>query len=816
MRRINMDRGWEFFLEAQNANNPAVSGAGGKIDLPHDFVIYTDPSPDAVSGPLTGYYNGGLGSYSKMIEIPVDWKDKKVIAEFDGVYNIAIVGLNGNQIAIQPYGYTPFHVDLTHFLKFGVKNRLHVTANNTALPNSRWYTGGGIYRHVDLLISPLIYIAPWGIFAYTDRVEKDRAYVICEVTIVNETGMDAELSVQVAIGPVGEKTIENANKSVYAAAGEKLKVKLDIVVTNVRLWDIDDPFLYNVTAQVTERDRLLDIESATFGIRTISADPKNGFQLNGRTLKLKGGCVHHDNGILGAASFRDSEFRKVKLLKDNDYNALRCAHNPPSRDLLDACDRLGMLVINEAFDMWRIGKSTNDYHLFFEDWWKRDMEAFITRDRNHPCVIMWSTGNEIVERGGLADGYETARKLAEYARQIDTTRLITNSVCSMWSGLNDFDSEKVQKEFQKITAIGGSVQNVNMSYIDSIWGDLTEDFVAPLDVVGYNYLHSRYGEDGKKYPDRVICGTESVPISIAMVWDAVEKYAHVIGDFAWTGFDYIGEAGIGKCKYAETDQELGLAVVSNQRSEYPWRLANCGDFDICGFPRPQLYYRKIVWGSPETYIAVQNPICFGKKEAVSYWGWPERVSSWTWDGFEGQPINIDVYSASDEVELILNGKSIARKAAGKANRYTAKFEHIYEPGTLVAVSYTDGKEVSRCALDTAGKPVRVVLKVERDVLPADGQSLAYVICEIVDAYGNRVPNVEVPAKATVTGAASLAGFGNGKPITEENYTTGRFTSYEGRLLAIVRAAYEPGTAELTVECDGFEPVIASFSVLDQI
>lgn len=775
------------------------------VNLPHDFLIHTNPSPDAVSGAATGFYSGGRGNYTKMLEIPDEWKDKKVIIEFDGAYNITDAGLNGHHIAMHPYGYTPFHVDISPYAGFGKKNRLHVVVNNTALPNSRWYSGAGIYRHVDLLVSPKMHIAPWGIFAYTNRIEKGTAYITCEVTVVNESEIKRNIILNVQIAPEGKAPAAASQKLVHALADEKQTMKLNLVVPDAILWDIDNPVLYNISAELSDGNVVIDSDSTNFGIRTISADPQNGFMLNGRTIKLKGGCVHHDNGILGAASFKDSEYRKMKAHKDHGYNSIRCAHNPPSRDMLDACDRLGLLVIDEAFDMWRMGKSDNDYHLFFEEWWKRDMEAFITRDRNHPCVVMWSTGNEIGERAGLSDGYEVAQQLAEFARKLDPTRLVTNAVCSFWSGLNDEEMEKVAEERRKLQSGGGTVQNMNTDYTNSIWGKYTEGFVNHLDVVGYNYLDNRYEEDGRTYPDRVICGMESFPMNIDILWDKVEKLSYVIGDFTWTSYDYIGEAGIGKSVFFEPDTEVDFMTRMRIRNSlYPWRLANDSDFDICGFERPQLYYRKVVWGSQETFIAVQDPSRFGKKEVVSMWGWPDRSDRWTWNGWEGKMVSVDVYSSADEVELMLNEMSIGRKPAGKENRFTSSFELTYQPGTLIAVSYIEGKEVSRSKIRTAEVPAAIRLTSEQSKLPADGQSLAYVVVEFVDTDGCRVPNAEIAVKASVEGAGSLAAFGTSKSFTEENYTVGEFTSHEGRLLAIVRSAYEPGIARLFIEAENFD------------
>jgi beta-galactosidase len=513
--------------------------------------------------------------------------------------------------------------------------------------------------------------------------------------------------------------------------------------------------------------------------------------LNGRTVKLKGGCVHHDNGILGAASFYDSEYRRLELHKKAGYNAIRCAHNPPSRDMLDACDRLGLLVLDEAFDMWRMGKNPGDYHLFFDAWWKRDMEFFIRRDRNHPSVFMWSTGNEIVERNGLSGGYKLAEELADYARSLDPTRPVTNAVCTTFNGLEDGDTAKMM-EFRRNDPEGFvTAQDAGNPFPQELWGPYTAPFIAPLDVSGYNYLDARYEDDGKTYPDRIICGTESFPQNIDRVWELVEKLPYVIGDFTWTSWDYLGEAGIGY-----------TAHVNSQPVSFPWRLAYCGDFDLCGFDRPQLHYRKIVWGSDETFLAVSNPAYADAAGTASRWGWPEVFPEWAYGGYEGKPVTVFVYSRAEEVELFLNGKCLGKKQAGKANRYTARFDLDYQPGTLRAVSLDRGKEVSRMELVSPGAAAAIRITPERGRINADGKSLVYAVVEIIDAQGRRVPFDDRRISAVVTGAGTLAAFGTGRPVTAENYTAGEFTSWLGRCLAVVRSGYETGEAVLTVNTEG--------------
>ena len=581
-----------------------------------------------------------------------------------------------------------------------------------------------------------------------------------------------------------------------------------------------------------------DEAETLFGIRTVTADAVHGLRVNGRTVKLKGGCIHHDNGLLGAVSLRDSEYRKLGLLKEAGFNAVRLAHNPGSGELLEACDRLGLYVFDEAFDAWGHSKRPGDYSQFFHRDWKEDMESFILRDRNHPCILIWSTGNEVEERGGMGNGYTLAEELAAYVRSLDSTRLVSNGLCSMWSGLDDASVlEQMAAKRQ------GNAQNEDSGEMDGAWEDRTESFCNCLDVVGYNYMDSHYEYAGQRYPERVILGTESFPNQFDKVWELVERLPYVIGDFTWTAVDYIGEAGIGKSKFFEQgDPELakGPWAISSHVSEYPWRLANDADITIGGRLTPQGVYRKIVWGSSQTGLYVQHPRYHGMEEVVSNWGWNQMTDCWNYEGYAGRPVKVYVYSAAKEVELFLNGKSLGRAAAGKENRFCAVFETVYEPGVLRAVSLDGDREVSGAEIATTGAPASIRLTADKTRLKADGEGLSYVAVEILDEDGNVVKDGEIQLEASLEAAraqyhslspvrkilgeegmkammagfgseaekeapdasACLAGFGSDNPVTEDNYTVGKCRSYQGRALAVVRAGQIAGKALLRVAAPG--------------
>lgn len=803
---------------------------GQKVNLPHDYMIENDVQEDAPAGAAMGYYTAGAATYTKMLTIPEEWKGEKIYLHFDGVMMNASVTVNGSLAAVHHYGYTPFTADITDYLYYGGENRISVLVNPSMQPNSRWYTGAGIYRDVTLAHVSPIHIEPDGIFAWTKRiisVDGDHvaeAQVMVQVEVKNHLTKDHLVNVGITLNPeqTPEKSISRET-ALFVKAGETASARIPVTVTDPLLWDAEHTNLYHIAASVTDMGvfgvcldpsetdgSVCDEAETSFGIRTVAADAVRGLQVNGNTVKMKGGCIHHDNGLLGAVSLYDSEYRKLKCLKESGFNTVRLAHNPPSAVLLDICDRLGLYVIDEAFDAWGFAKQPGDYNQFFDSHWKEDMKSFIQRDRNHPSILLWSTGNEVEERGGMGNGYALAAELAEYVRSLDSTRLVTNGLCSMWCGLDDRSASEQFR--QMLERAAEDMQNADLNKGGRDWEDRTEAFAGCLDVVGYNYLDAHYKYAGERYPERVILGTESFPNQIDKIWELTEKLPYVIGDCTWTAFDYIGEAGIGKSAFFEPDDpdtKKGAYALSSHISAFPWRLANDADFTINGELLPQGVYRRIVWGSDATGLFTQHPEHFGKTEIVSNWGWNQVNSSWNYEGYEGKPVKVSVYSAAEETELFLNGKSLGTAPAGKANRFTAVFDVPFEPGVLTAVSRQNGQEISKAELRTAGAPASLVLRPDRTELSADGCSLSYVTAEITDADGNIVPDAEIHLTAVLCGVdhetdAILAGFGSSNPITKDNYTSGKCSSFQGKATAVIRSGYEEGSVLLTISADGLK------------
>src|SRR6185312_8247514 len=557
----------------------------------------------AISQVSGGFTTGGTAWYRKRFGVPGKDKGKKIFIQFDGVYMNADVWINGHHLGNHPYGYTSFLFDITNYLKYDSSNVIAVEVKNEG-QNSRWYSGSGIYRHVWLKLMDPVHVSQWGIFITTPEVNTNEATVNCKINIVNETLDEQQVHVITKLINTSGNEVAIAETKNTIAAGKSFEFNQNASIKNPQLWSCESPVLYRSVTFVYSNDKLVSSDTNSFGIRTISFDVNNGFQLNGKTVKLKGGCFHNDNGPLGSKEYDRAEERKVELLKANGFNAIRCSHNPPGTAFLEACDRLGMLVMDEAFDCWNYGKNPYDYHLYFKDWWKKDVESMILRDRNHPSIIMWSIGNEIPERA-TAEGVATAKLLAVYIKSIDTTRAITSAV-------NDLKEDK-------------------------------DPYFAQLDIAGYNYAASGdpskdvYAIDHKRVPGRIMVGTESFPLEAFDSWMKVIDHPYVIGDFVWTAYDYIGEASIGWLGYFQ------------KQNFYPWNLAFCGDIDICGWKRPQSYYRDALWKPGQISLFVTPPVpsfpLNPDKEPWSKWNWLDAVSSWNWEGYENKDLQVTIYSS---------------------------------------------------------------------------------------------------------------------------------------------------------------------------
>lgn len=767
-----------------------------RVTLPHDAMITMPRSADAPGGAGAGYFTGGAVQYSKSFPVPLEWRDKRVSVEFQGVYRDAMVYVNGVFADHRAYGYSTFRVALDPFLKYGEGNTIRVEAR--AHNDSRWYSGLGIHRDTALIVTELAHVAADGVRVTTPDVDPERAVLAVSTAVVNESTSTRLLSLTSRVVDAGGTEVTAVTSPITLRAGATGVTRQRAYIQRPSLWSVEQPTLYRVVTELREDATLLETREATVGIRTLQLDPLHGLRINGEVVKLRGANVHHDNGILGAATIARAEERRVEILKGTGFNAIRSAHNPMSDAMLHACDRLGMLVMDEAFDMWAIGKNNFDYSTVFPEWWERDIEAMVTRDYNHPSVILYSIGNEVLDTGSPL-GASLGRTLAEKVRSIDDTRFVTCGVSGFVSTITELIGA-FKQQVGELKATG----NVNdlMHEMHDLMSEIslsetvtrkTAEIHSVVDVVAHNYSDERYVGDQAMFPDRVLVGSETLPKRIDIIWDLVQQHPHVIGDFTWAGWDYLGEAGIGLPRYEDENGE------EPPFAPFPSLLAWAADIDITGYRRPASYYREIVFGlRDEPFIAVERPGRHGKKSFALDWAWTDSTSSWSWSIDAGSPVSLEVYSASEEVELFLNGRSQGIRPSGPAHRYRSRFDLGFVPGELVAVARSSGREVARTTLRTAEGTPRLVVRADRTDLRADDTDLAFVTIELADHQGVLFVDRDVEVRVTVTGAGVLQGLGSARPETTERFDTPTQTTFEGRALAAIRPS---GTGEIIVTAE---------------
>ncbi len=759
-KRQLFDFGWQF-----THNGKTVS-----VDLPHDWDIFEGPnSGKGATGTGGGWFEAGKGEYRKTFKTP---GDELVKLHFEGVYQKAEVFVNGQKAGQHHYGYTPFTVDVTPYINKDKKqtkaatkreqndarinsvereqarsevNEVVVKVDNSEQPNCRWYSGSGIYRHVWLETMPALHIAENGVFVTTPEVSSDKARVQVDVTVQNESQTDRNATVVVG----------SAQLMVAVKAGESKTVTTTLFVNNPRLWSPESPMLYEAKVELKEAGNVIDNATAKYGIRTFSFDAENGFVLNGKKVLINGACVHHDDGVLGARAFDDAEIRKVRQMKEAGFNLIRTSHNPTTRAFLDACDSIGMLVIDEAFDGWRTQKNPYDYSTVIDSCYREDIHAMVLRDRNHPSVISWSIGNEVIERKDIRVVY-TARQMKKAIHELDTTRPVTEALCA-W---------------------------------DRDW-EIYDPHAEVLDVAGYNYMIFKHASDHQRDPKRIIWQTESYPRDAFRNWAVVNDFPYVVGDIVWTGLDYLGESGIGR-NYYKGERE-GESWIEGGQPE--WHGAPCGDVDITGWRKPISHYREMLWNKDvPLYMAVKEPNGYHGEIHTTMWSvWP-TWESWNWAGWEGKSIEVEVYTHQPEVKLYLNDQLIDTKQVSRETEYKAVFTVNYEPGILHAEASGMGT-----LLCTAGEPARLRLTPDRTVMTADGQSLTFVTVEVLDKNGTPVPEAAIPCEAIVKGAGTLLAFASADLKDTEPYTSSRVKTWKGRALLVIRSSQKGGSVSVSIK-----------------
>jgi hypothetical protein len=789
MKTINFCYDWKF--RKQEAENTEL------VNLPHDAMIHEKRDPQSPSGSAGAYFPGGVYEYEKTFFVPEDWAKKIIIFRFEGVYKNSIVYINDRETGGCAYGYSQFHVNAHDALNYGVENTIKVIARNNDQPNSRWYTGSGIYRPVWLLLSGKKHINNDGVkistFSYSPaKIRVDTSH----------TGGDATL---VEILDNGQKIMEGRGESV------------EFEIPNAKLWSDTDPFLYQCRVTLLENGVAIDEVTEIFGIRLVEWSAE-GLFINGVNTLLRGGCIHHDNGILGARCYAESEERRIRILKRAGFNAIRSSHNPASTAMLAACDRYGIYVMDETWDMWYGHKSKYDYAADFMDNYQADIEAMVNRDFNHPSVIMYSIGNEI-SKPHEKKGIDLTREMTEYIHSLDKNRAVTCGV-NLWlidmagkgkgiykeeGGLAS-DHNKKQPSFSSSTLFNLVTSKVGTSMNKKGNSKSADTRSSPcldaLDIAGYNYASGRYPLEAKAHPGRIVVGTETFPQDIAKNWAMVKKFPYLIGDFMWTAWDYLGEAGLGAWAYSDDGKGFN--------KPYPWLLNGSGAIDILGNIGAEAEYAAVVWGlRQKPYIGVQPVNHPGVEPAKMAWRGTNALASWSWKNCEGNEAVVEVYADADSITLLLNDKTIGRK---KVKNYKAVFKTRYVPGILSAIAYDqDGRELSRSSLASATGGLCIGIYPEKDMVKTG--EILYVDINIIGENGVIESNADTGLSVTVEGGELLA-FGSANPRTEESYNSGSFTTYYGKAQAVIRAD-KSGTIRITICSDDMQHISAEIEAIDQ-
>ena len=743
-KRQLFDFGWQFTHRSASPLDSSKNGTTQTVDLPHDWDIFEGPvSGEGATGTGGGWFEAGKGEYRKTFATP---NADIVKLHFEGVYQKAEVYVNGQKAGQHHYGYTPFTVDVTKYLNKDKKkiNEVVVKVDNSEQPNCRWYSGSGIYRHVWLETKPALHIAENGVFVTTPEVSAAKAKMQVEVTVQNESQADRNATVVVG----------GSQLMVAVKAGESKTVSTTLYVNNPRLWSPESPTLYEAKVELKENGTTIDNATAKYGIRSFSFDAEKGFVLNGKPLLINGACVHHDDGVLGAMAFDDAEIRKVRQMKEAGFNLIRTSHNPTTRAFLDACDSIGMLVIDEAFDGWRTQKNPYDYSTVIDSCYREDIHAMVLRDRNHPSIICWSIGNEVIERKDIRV-IQTAKLLKQAILDCDTTRPVTEALCA-W---------------------------------DSDW-EIYDPHFDVLDIGGYNYMIFKHASDHQRNPKRVMWQTESFPRDAFKNWAVVNDFPYVVGDIVWTGLDYLGESSIGRYYYE--GERPGEHWFDGGFPE--WHGAYCGDVDITGWRKPISHYREVLWhNDTPLYMAVKEPDGYHGKILETSWSvWP-TWESWTWPGWDGKPVEVEVYTRQPEVKLYLDDQLIGTKQVSRDTEFKAVFSVPYKAGTLRAEA--GGESV---ILKTAGEPARLRLTPDRTTMTADGQSLTFITVEVVDKQGTPVPEAAISCEAIVKGAGTLLAFASADLKDTEPYTSPRVKTWKGRALLVVRSTQKKGSVSVSI------------------
>lgn len=790
MRKLGFDKDWLFYKKGEMQKQ--------EVNLPHDAMIYEQRRKENSSG--LGYFSGGFYIYEKDFILPKEYVGKRLLLEFEGSYRHTRVFVNQKEMKYWASGYTQFFVDVSEAFAEG-SNHICVEVDNSEQPNSRWYSGSGLYRHVNLWVGNINSIHPEGVKIKTLSYEP--AIVEVLVDAPDETIVKTEVCYQ--------------GKIVAKGNGRKQNIKIE----NPNLWSDENPNLYDLRVFLLDsKENLLDEVTETFGIRKLEWDAKSGLKVNGKQVLLRGGCIHHDNGVIGACAFDDAEERKVRIMKEVGFNAIRSAHNPCSKALLNACDKYGLYVMDEAFDSWYIPKNSKDYSMDFENWYQQDLTAMVNKDYNHPSVIMYSIGNEVIETA-QKKGVGYAENMVQLIKKLDSSRPITCGI-SITQNMDEFEGKNASKE-QYMGGIEKKEEQTQASEDTKLTKEMlmgvnaymyqlgvdnekkantqeAEDALnsicSILDISGYNYGEEKTEYDNLYNPKRVVVHSETHHIQLFEHWELIKKNPHIVGDFMWVGWDHLGEAGIGALGYPSRG---GIGFDK----PYPYITSGCGIIDITGYPLPKSKWVQMIWEKRTKPSIAVEPVEHGDEPyMMTYWNDSEGVASWSFPGLEKNTTKVTVYTVADKVELYLNQQLIGES---KVDKLKASFTLAYEPGILKAVCYDKTKTViDECELISADNDYDLWVSIDKNVLSADGQSLSYLDIELRDSCGNLMAYPSKELKIEVKGAGTLQGCGSGAVATEDSFTTGYCHTYYGRAQIVVRSGFEKGDINVKLICENKE------------
>jgi beta-galactosidase len=798
-RRVNFDANWRFYKGAvEGAQKPDFDDSNWKLlRLPHDWAI-EGPFDEKFNPETGGLPVSGIGWYRKSFLLPESAQGRIFTIVFDGAMSNSTVWLNGEELGGRPYGYSSFFFNLTPHLHFGSEANVLAVRLAPEPDSSRWYPGAGIYRNVWLDVTAPVHVAEWGTYVITPQVTDEKATVSVKTEVRNDSANESTIEIRHSIVDASGKAVSQGRApSVAVSADATRTVPATLTVENPQRWDMDRPYLYTLVTEIFEGDRVIDKYSTTFGIRTIAFDRDKGFLLNGKRHKLHGVCLHHDLGALGAAVNRRATERELQIMKAAGVNAIRTSHNPPSPELLELADRMGLVVMDEAFDMWHIPKVPNGYSKYFDQWSERDLRDMARRDRNHPSIILWSIGNEIPEQNS-PDGWKEAKRLTDFFHEEDPTRPTTSAMNEWAAAIRNHFADNVDiKGFNYQPMHYEQIMHDHPDWV--VYGSETESCVSSRGV--YHLPIVAY----EKPPSHQISSYDTVAPFWAYCPDVEftyqDKLPNVLGEFVWTGFDYLGEP---------TPYWDGNG--GDTKNDWPARSSYFGFVDLAGFPKDNYYLYQSEWTTqPMVHL----------------------LPHWNWQGQEGQTIPVMAYSNAEEVELFLNGKSLGRKKrfsdewempvghnVSDTGKFLSKYRRIwevpYQPGTLKAVAYSGGKQVAEQEVRTAGAPARIKLIADRSVIHADGDDLSYLTVRVEDKDGNLCPLADNLIHFDVSGAGEIAGVDNGNAATTEPFHADHRKAFNGMALLILRSHNEPGKIHVDATGDGLAPAQLDIQVKSEM